>query len=95
MLLRLVYLTATVIFAFLRLLPKSDRDKEIEVLVLWRQLTILRRQVAKPAFTPSDRFCSPGCSAACRETGSGTSHCWCARRPSCVGIATCSDAATP
>jgi hypothetical protein len=40
-LLRLAYLAATNIFALLRLLPMSDRDKEIEILVLRHQLLVL------------------------------------------------------
>ncbi|MFC4062728.1 integrase core domain-containing protein [Planomonospora corallina] len=60
MLLRLVYLTVTTVFAFLRLLPGSERDKEIEILVLRHQLTVLQRQVPKPAFAPDDRFVLAG-----------------------------------
>jgi hypothetical protein len=59
-LLRLAYLAATNTFSFVRLLPKNDRDKEIEILVLRHQLTILQRQVAKPVFTPDDRFLLSG-----------------------------------
>jgi putative transposase len=59
-LLRLVYLTVTNTFSFIRLLPTSDREKEIEILVLRHQLTILQRQSAKPAFTPADRFLLAG-----------------------------------
>ncbi|MCW2890426.1 MAG: Integrase catalytic region [Streptosporangiaceae bacterium] len=44
----------------IRLLPRSDRDKEIEILVLRHQLTVLQRQVAKPSFTPDDRFLLAG-----------------------------------
>ncbi|WP_055555162.1 integrase core domain-containing protein [Streptomyces sp. NBRC 110028] len=55
MLLRLAYLAATNALAFLRLLPMSDRDKDIEILVLRHQLLILQRQVGKPAFNDSDR----------------------------------------
>nr|WP_260408641.1 integrase core domain-containing protein [Planomonospora venezuelensis] len=58
--LRLVYLIVTTVFAFLRLLPGSDRDKEIEILVLRHQLTVLQRQVSKPAFTSGDRFVLAG-----------------------------------
>ncbi|MEV6040745.1 hypothetical protein AB0L65_57225 [Nonomuraea sp. NPDC052116] len=36
--------------------PRTDRDKEIEILVLRRQLTVQQRQVTKPTFTPTDRF---------------------------------------
>ncbi|ASQ93344.1 integrase core domain-containing protein [Streptomyces sp. 11-1-2] len=55
MLLRLTYLAATNTLAFLRLLPMSDRDKDIEILVLRHQLLVLQRQVGKAAFTDSDR----------------------------------------
>ncbi|WP_327241661.1 hypothetical protein [Streptomyces sp. NBC_01320] len=38
MLLRLAYLAATKSFSLLRLLPMSDRDKDIEILALRHQL---------------------------------------------------------
>lgn len=44
----------------MRLLPMSDREKEMEILVLRHQLTILQRQSARPAFTPADRFLLAG-----------------------------------
>lgn len=43
MLLRLAYLSVTNAFALLRLLPMSDRDKDVEILVLRHQITILER----------------------------------------------------
>ncbi|MFE2183722.1 integrase core domain-containing protein [Streptomyces sp. NPDC059455] len=55
MLLRLAYLATTNALAFLRLLPMSDRDKDIEILVLRHQLLVLQRQAGKPSFTDSDR----------------------------------------
>jgi transposase InsO family protein len=58
--LRLAYLTVTTTFSFLRLLPRSAHDKEIEILALRHQLEVLQRQVAKPAFTPDDRFLLAG-----------------------------------
>jgi putative transposase len=54
-LLRLAHLAATNTFALLRLLPMSDREKDIEILALRHQLIILQRQVGKPAFTDTDR----------------------------------------
>ncbi|MGN9789158.1 hypothetical protein ACTMTF_47750 [Nonomuraea sp. ZG12] len=60
MLLRLAYITVTTTFSFLRLLPRSDHDKDIEILVLRHQLGVLQRQLAKPAFTPDDRFLLAG-----------------------------------
>lgn len=55
MLLRLAYLAATNTFAFLRLLPVGDRDKEIEILALRHQLLVLQRQIGKLAFSDTDR----------------------------------------
>ncbi len=57
MLLRLAYLAVTNAFAALRLLPMSDRDKDVEILALRHQLSVLERQLgtARPKFTPEDR----------------------------------------
>ena len=60
MLLRLAYLMVTTSFSFLRLLSRTDRDKEIEILVLRHQLMVLQRQVAEPVFTRADRFLLAG-----------------------------------
>jgi putative transposase len=56
-LLRLAYLGVTNIFGLLRLLPTSDRSKDIEILALGHQITVLQRQLAgqRPRFNPSDR----------------------------------------
>ncbi|KAB8188603.1 hypothetical protein FH608_043360 [Nonomuraea phyllanthi] len=58
MLLRLACLAATNAFAALRLLPMGDRDKDVEVLVLRHQITVLERQLgadARVRFVPEDR----------------------------------------
>jgi transposase InsO family protein len=57
MLLRLAYLSVTNAFALLRLLPRSDRDKDVEILVLRHQITVLKRQLGKTQirFSPADR----------------------------------------
>jgi transposase InsO family protein len=57
MLLRLAYLSVTNAFAPLRLLPTSDQDKDVEILALRHQITILERQLGKtrPRFSPTDR----------------------------------------
>ncbi|MEV5543724.1 integrase core domain-containing protein [Saccharopolyspora shandongensis] len=47
MLLRLAYLGVTNAFAMLRLLPMSDRDKDVEILALRHQITVLERQLGK------------------------------------------------
>ncbi|GHB67347.1 hypothetical protein GCM10010377_67800 [Streptomyces viridiviolaceus] len=55
MLLRLAYLAVTNTFTLLRLLPMSDREKDVEILALRHQLLVLQRQVGRPAFTDTDR----------------------------------------
>jgi putative transposase len=57
MLLRLAYLGITNAFALLRLLPGSDRDKDVEILSLRHQLAVLQRQLdgQHVRFTPADR----------------------------------------
>ncbi|MET7339550.1 integrase core domain-containing protein [Nonomuraea sp. NPDC005650] len=58
MLLRLAYLTVTNTFAALRLLPIGDRDKDIEILALRHQITVLERQLGadtRLTFAPEDR----------------------------------------
>ncbi|MEV5543725.1 helix-turn-helix domain-containing protein [Saccharopolyspora shandongensis] len=57
MLLRLAYLGVTNAFAMLRLLPMSDPDKDIEILALRHQITVLERQLGmkRACFEPSDR----------------------------------------
>jgi putative transposase len=54
-LLRLSYLALTNVFAFVRLLPVSDVDKDVEILALRHQLTVLQRQVDRPRLAPPDR----------------------------------------
>jgi putative transposase len=56
-LLRLAYLTVTNAFAMLCLLPMSDRDKDVEILALRHQITVLERQLGnhRVRFTPGDR----------------------------------------
>ncbi|WP_214324730.1 hypothetical protein [Nonomuraea sediminis] len=49
MLLRLAYLAVTNTFAALRLLPMSDRDKDVEILDLRHQITVLQRQLGADA----------------------------------------------
>jgi hypothetical protein len=56
-LLRLAYLGVTNVFALLRLLPMSSRDKDAEILALRHQLLVLQRQIGpdRVRFTPADR----------------------------------------
>src|SRR4051812_31283808 len=57
MLLRLAYLGVTNVFALLRLLPRSDHNKDTEILVLRHQLTVLQRHLdgQRTQFHPTDR----------------------------------------
>jgi putative transposase len=54
---RLVYLSVRNVFALLRLLPVSDRDKDAEILALRHQVTVLQRQLGatRPRLLPGDR----------------------------------------
>jgi transposase len=54
---RLAYLSVTNVFALLRLIAVSDRDKEVEILALRHQIAVLERQLGKtrPRFCPGDR----------------------------------------
>jgi putative transposase len=58
-LLRLAYLAVTNGLAMLRLLPKSDRARDAEILVLRHQITVLERQLHghshRVRFAPADR----------------------------------------
>jgi putative transposase len=54
-LLRLSYLALTNVFAFVRLLPISDVDKDVEILALRHQPAVLQRQVDRPRLAQPDR----------------------------------------
>jgi putative transposase len=51
-----VYVVACRLFALVLLLARSDRSKELELLVLRHELSILRRQARRPPLTESDRL---------------------------------------
>ena len=57
MLVRLAYLAVSNAFTALRLLPKSDREKYVEILALRHQLSVLQRQLGtdRARFEPADR----------------------------------------
>jgi transposase len=56
-LIRFAYLAVAHAFAALRLLPMSDREKDVEILALRHQLTVLQRQLGdqRPQLRPEDR----------------------------------------
>jgi putative transposase len=59
-LLRLAYLAVTNTITLLRLLPMSDRDKDIEIPALRHQRPVLQRQAGKPAFTDTGHMMLAG-----------------------------------
>jgi putative transposase len=50
-----VYVLARRVFELVVLLGRGERSKELEILVLRHELSILRRQVSRPRFAPRDR----------------------------------------
>ena len=64
MLVRLAYLAVSKAFTVLRLLPMSDREKDVEILALRHQISVLQRQLGatRPRFEPGvDGFCRLPC----------------------------------
>src|SRR5215211_9369447 len=55
MLPKLAYLTLCRSIQLLALLGRGDASKDLEILVLRHQLTVLRRQVPRPRLEPTDR----------------------------------------
>jgi hypothetical protein len=53
---RLVYLLVCRLFALVVLLARDERSKELEILVLRHELSVLRRQASRPQFAPGDRL---------------------------------------
>jgi hypothetical protein len=51
-----LYFVVRRLLEFIVLLGRSDRAKELEILVLRHELSILRRQVSRPRFEPQDRL---------------------------------------
>jgi putative transposase len=49
------YLAVRNLFALVRLLARSRRSKELQILLLRHELAILRRQTRRPHLTPADR----------------------------------------
>jgi hypothetical protein len=52
---RLAYLTLCRSIQLLTLLARGDAAKDLEILVLRHQLTVLRRQTPRPRLQPADR----------------------------------------
>jgi putative transposase len=52
---KLVYLALCRLIALFALLARGDAAKDLEILVLRHQLTVLRRQLPRPRLEPTDR----------------------------------------
>ena len=50
-----LYLALSRVFELLVLLGRSRERKEVEILVLRHELSVLRRQAARPRYEPRDR----------------------------------------
>ena len=56
MIVSLAYVLVCRLFALVVLLGRGERSKELEILVLRHELSILRRQVRRPQFSERDRL---------------------------------------
>jgi putative transposase len=78
---RLVYLTLCRSIQLLALLAHGDAAKELEILVLRHQLTVLRRQTPRPRLEPPTERCWPRSAASCPDpvgpaSSSRPRRCW-------------------
>jgi hypothetical protein len=90
MLVRFAYLAVTHAFAALRLLPMTDREKDVEILALRTNSPSCND---KPAtndhdFDPKTKHFSRRCSCRCPARLCVDSDCWSAQTQYCGGIAT-------
>ena len=54
-LLRLIYLAMTHLFALMRLLARDSADKDVEILVLHHQLAVIQHRSSAPRLDRADR----------------------------------------
>jgi hypothetical protein len=78
---RLAYLTLCRSIQCLVLLVRGDAAKDLEILVLRHQLTVLRRQTPRPKLEPTDRALLAAISRVCPDhagpvSSSGRRRCW-------------------
>jgi len=64
MLISFLYLSFRKLFALALLRPRSADYKELEIVFLRHELTVLRRQVSRPDLRPADRLSGPDPTAA-------------------------------
>jgi hypothetical protein len=60
--LSLAYVLVCRLFELVVLLGRGERSKELEILVLRHELSVLRRQVGRPLYAPRDRLLLAGLS---------------------------------
>jgi putative transposase len=83
-LIRFAYLAVTNAFTVLRLLPRSDRDKDIEILALRHQLNVLQRHLdgQQVRFAPAERaFLTALLTTLSKPTTTPTGHTELSRKP--------------
>ena len=56
MVVSLAYVVVCRLLSLLVLFGRGDRSKELEILVLRHQLTVMRRQIERPRFSDRDRL---------------------------------------
>ncbi|MFC0435643.1 hypothetical protein [Kutzneria buriramensis] len=90
MLVRFAYLAVTHAFSALRRSRTTDRDKDVEILALRHQLTVLQRQLGdqRPKLAPKTERSSQHFSLRWLARRYAGSDCWSDRTLCCAGIAT-------
>ena len=58
----LAYVLVCRLFELVLLLGRGERSKELEILVLRHELSVLRRQIRRPHYAPGDRLLLAGLS---------------------------------
>jgi hypothetical protein len=86
----MAYRSVTNVFALLRLLPSSNRDKDVEILALRHQIVVLERQLGSPdrSSCPVTVHSWPPCCTASPGTCWAGSGCWSSQRQCCTGTGT-------
>jgi putative transposase len=56
LILSVLYMLACRLLALVVLIARSERSKELEILVLRHELAVVRRQAGRPRYSPRDRL---------------------------------------
>jgi hypothetical protein len=78
---RLLYMISVKVFSWFGLLARSTAAKDVEILLLRHEISVLRRQVGKPRLSWPNRAIlaalTAGCPVSCVCTESShQAHCW-------------------